>query len=412
MNLDETFLIRFFRRAWRQWRHEITPGGKLIVAGIVFSMVGTLDIHFPVYQFFCTLVVFTLVCGTVGVVLRPRVRLSGQLPLKAVVGETTTVQMTVANRSRLPVYDLSLGFYGLTPAIEELAAEHSIPYVPGKETVTIPVPLRPRRRGLHEVAPLRAFSTFPFNLGRFGRNRHDLESLLVLPDFHPLVHLDIPVGRRHQPGGIALTSNVGESPEYIGNREYVAGDSPRRIDFRSWARLAVPVVKEYQEEYFCRVALIVDTFVPGRNQPPPDGFPELEAAISLAAAVASALDGGEYILDIFAAGPELYVFRTGRHTAPFENVLEILACVDACRQNPFETVTPALAEEIGRISTAVCIFLDWDDHRRQLVRTIQEAGCETKTIVIRDGATTQPAIGGDLEVFSPRQVRSGGVEEL
>ena len=121
----------------------------------------------------------------------------------------------------------------------------------------------------------------------------------------PLVDVSVPVGMRHQPGGIALTSNIGESPEYIGNREYVPGEPVRRIDFRSWARLGKPVVREFQEEYYCRIALVLDTHVVPKMtwgsferwaegwyfpyEQGPEEFPELEAAVSMTAALADAL---------------------------------------------------------------------------------------------------------------------------
>ena len=49
---------------------------------------------------------------------------------------------------------------------------------------------------------------------------------------------------------------------------------------------------------------------------------------------------------VSAAGPDLYVLRSGRHTGQFENLLEILADIEHCTKNPFEVVTPALAEEL------------------------------------------------------------------
>ena len=217
-------------------------------------------------------------------------------------------------------------------------------------------------------------STFPFNLCRTASRPADApdgahrKSLLLYPRFHPIAGIAVPVSARYQPGGIPLSSSVGESPEYIGNREYHPGDSMRQIDHRSWARLAKPIVREFQDEYYCRLALVLDTFVPGKTRPGPEGFPNLEAAISLAAAVADALARGEYIIDIFAAGPELYTFRAGRHTAHFENTLEILACVDACRTNPFRVVTPALMEELTSISTVICVFLDWARLVKPIVR--------------------------------------------
>jgi len=173
----------------------------------------------------------------------------------------------------------------------------------------------------------------PFHLNRSGSAALPGKSLLVLPAFHQLTSVDLPVGSKFQPGGIALTSNVGESPEYVGNREYVPGEPARRLDFRSWARLGKPVVREYQEEYYCRIALILDTYMPSdtwltRNlkslrqrylskSEDPQPVNVLEAGISLTASIADALSRGEYLIDLFAAGPELYVFRAGRHTAHF-----------------------------------------------------------------------------------------------
>ncbi len=135
--------------------------------------------------------------------------------------------------------------------------------------------------------------------------------------------------------------------------------------------------------------------------------------MSLSAAIADGLSRGEYIIDLFAAGPELYVFRSGRHVAHFDSVLEILACVDACRRNPFETVTPALADELGTISTVICVLLDWDASRRDLVRAAAEAGCRAKVIVVRDGPTTEPISGAetdDISLYTPDAIRSGGVD--
>src|SRR5690606_17421882 len=147
-------------------------------------------------------------------------------------------------------------------------------------------------------------------------------SLLVVPSFEPLQDVVLPITRRYQPGGIVLASKVGESPEYIGSREYRTGDPARDIDYRSWARLARPVVRESQEEYFCRVALILDTYVSRWTRMPREGHEPMEAAVSLTAAVADALTRGEHVIDIFAAGPEIHVFRAGRHAASVDQVLE------------------------------------------------------------------------------------------
>jgi uncharacterized protein (DUF58 family) len=409
--------------AWRRWRDEVTPAGKYLLGGVSLAIFGLITVQIPIYQVLFALAALLAVAEVAGVIFSPRVKVAGEFPLKATAGQPVVGHFTVANQSWRPTYDLELGLFGLPAAIREVDAGGSVPCLKQGESVTLPVTLAPVRRGLHELPPLRVFSTFPFNLVRSGWSRLPLEPLLVLPAFHPLARVDIPVGSRYQPGGIALTSHVGESPEYVGNREYIPGEPVRRLDFRAWARLGIPVVREFQEEYYCRIALILDTFIPPRRRgrwskplrPGPEGFPELEAAVSLTAAVADALSSGEYLVDLFAAGPELYVFHSGRHTAHFENMLEILACVEACREDPFQNILPALADEVGNISAAVCILLDWDGPRRQLVRTILEAGCSLKVVIVRDGDTTEPLThedGGEFVQIPPASIRDGGVDSL
>ena len=58
-----------------------------------------------------------------------------------------------------------------------------------------------------------------------------------------------------------MSSDLGESFEYIGNREYREGDNVRDIDWTATARLNTPIVREYRDEYFLRVGVVLDTHV-------------------------------------------------------------------------------------------------------------------------------------------------------
>ncbi len=412
MNWERSFAYRYLRFLWT---FRFTAGGKWIIAGLVLSgALGSATVEVPMYQAFCALLALLCVDRIVGFLLRPKIDVLGRFPEKATVGQIVEAQYTLANRGKWTAYDLGFRFFRLPGGFASVDPEATLGHLRPGRSLSTTVRLNPLRRGLHTLLPPRAYSTFPFNLARDGRSQAEKSSVLVLPHFFPIAELDIPVGSRYQPGGIALTSNVGESPEYIGNREYVPGDSARQIDHRSWARLARPAVREYQEEYYCRVALVLDTFVPRGRKPGREGFPDLEAAISLSASLGEALSRGEYLIDLFAAGPELYVFRAGRHTAHFENILEIVACVDACRDNPFHKVAPALADELSSISTVICVFLDWDSTRRELARTAVEMGCSVKILIVRDGETTEPIDfeEGSIVPLTISQVRDGGLEVL
>ena len=389
---------------------KVTHQGWVVTAAILATaLTGLLTFLLPIYHLFVALLCFFTVASFAGLLFWPRCIVKGEPPEKLVAGRATTVQFHLTNRSRLSAYDLSIGFFGLPPSIRELHAGKTVPRLAGGETVTIPVELEPLRRGQAEFDGPRHFSTVPFNVFRSGSRPKGSCAVTVLPAFHPISLAGLPIRSRYQPGGVLFTSNVGESCEYISNREYRPGDSMRRIDYRSWARLAAPVVREYQEEYYCRVALVLDTYVARGRVKGRLGFPQLEAAVSLAASVAEAISHGEYLLDIFAAGPELYVFRSGRHTTHLDNVLEILACVEECRRNPFAVVAPALAGELGNISTVIFVLLDWDEDRRNLVRLAAESGCATKVIVIRRGPTTLPVADDEITVLTPQQVQNGEV---
>lgn len=408
--------LSLIEAAWYLWGFKFTKAGKWLAIGLVVcGSIGSFSIQMPTFRVFCAVAALFGVAFVVGLLLRPRVTVSGRFPEKACAGHPIAGEFVLTNHGRRTLYDASLGFHGLPASLAAIDEPPVVAQLGPAEAITITHTLEPLKRGIYQLPPARPFSTFPFGLWRTAGRPESVGRLLVLPHFHPLDHVDIPVGARYQPGGIALTSNLGESPEYIGNRDYRPGDPWRKVDFRGWARLARPVVREYHEEYYHRIALVLDTFVPqAKRRRPARGFPQLEAAVSLSAAIADGLSRGEYILDLFAAGPELYVFRAGRNISHFDDVLEILACVDACPTNPFDTVTPVLADELSQISAVVCVFLDWDADRRELVRTALEMGCQVKVLLVCEGEPTEDPAGEevDIAVYSPDVVGAGTVEAV
>ncbi len=123
------------------------------------------------------------------------------------------------------------------------------------------------RRGRYVIPAPTVRATDPLGLVAGSAKVLADEVLLVYPRFYAMESFQLPLGRRYQPGGIPLASHTGDSLEFLGTREYQPGDPLRYIHWRSWARLGKPVVMEFQEEYFSRIALILDTFVPKKGGP-------------------------------------------------------------------------------------------------------------------------------------------------
>jgi uncharacterized protein (DUF58 family) len=281
--------------------------------------------------------------------------------------------------------------------------------MPG-DKVNVTLGLLCAHRGVLEMNGFRVETDFPFGLWRsfqvFRRERR----LVVFPRFRELAHLDLPLGRRYQPGGVALAAAVGDSMEFVGNREYRSGDSIRNIDWRATARLRKPIVREFREEYLLRAAVVLDTHLP--RWPSAAEREAFESAISLCASVSDHLAKRECVIDFLAAGPALYKIQAGRHLAFLDQILEILACIDSDPRPGFETVEPDLSEQLQSISSVVCIFLDWNAARRRFVQGLCERGVGVKVVIVRNGPCTLAPFAdegsfGTIHVFSSAAVGAG-----
>ena len=303
----------------RQWRNDLTDGGKALVWCIALSGVGTVSVQMPLYQTFCALVMLLAVASGACSVLRPRVTLAHDLPARATAGGIVTGPVTLTNRRRfLPAFDVCVGFHDLPDAFAEVPERVVCPYLPAGARATVPVELRPVRRGRHPLPPLRAWSTFPFHVGRGTSRRGEAAgSLLVRPAFRPMGDLPIPGGGGRGEGGADAGARAGESPEFLGNRELLPGEHARRLDVRAWARTGRPVVRQFREERPAGVAVLLDP----RGEPGP-GF---EAAVSRAAAAADAVARGGGALALFSDGTGRLRFRPGDARGAAGAVLDELA---------------------------------------------------------------------------------------
>jgi uncharacterized protein (DUF58 family) len=285
-----------------------------------------------------------------------------------------------------------------------------IPDLKPRQRARVRVGLRCNRRGSYTLVGFRVESSFPFGLLRARRIISAPRSLLVYPRFTPLSYLRLPTGRRYPPGGVALASELGESFEYLGNREYRDGDNVRDIDWRATARVQRPIVREWVEEYMLRVAVILDTHVPPRaNEERRDAF---EHAVSLAAAVSDYMARQDYLVDLFAAGPNLYHLTAGRSLAYLDQILDILACVEANPAEPFDVIEPQIAELLSRISTVICVLLDWNDARRAFIERLRQYGVAVKVIIVSDAAHAPDEIDPSSTTIIDHHDYERGITEL
>ncbi|MDM8569955.1 DUF58 domain-containing protein, partial [Thiotrichales bacterium HSG1] len=189
--------------------------------------------------------------------------------------------------------------------------------------------------------------------------------LLVLPRRYPINKVALVGNRKYQPGGVNLAISMGDAEEFVSLREYRPGDPLQHIHWKSWAKTGKPIVKEFQDEFFVRQALILDTFTDFNSQ---DLF---ETAVSVAASFTCSPRDHEVLLDLMFVGTQTYCFTSGRGLA--DNLLEILACVEPCTDRKFNSLYPLVMEHSASLSSCICVLLSWDKERRNLVQMLRDA---------------------------------------
>jgi hypothetical protein len=384
----------------------------------------------------------------VGFVVRPKIQLSGGLPDSVMAGQTVPLRYALKNVGWRPSYDLGLSFGALPEAIEQIGGGPIVSRLGPGDTIEVTIAIRPKHRGCYRIKQPICQSVFPFNLFSFGRSRDDEEILIVLPAFS---ELQIPLRRPPNPSPVARrpseegreTSNErrgtrGACPEYLGNRPFLPGDSPRRIDARAWARLSVPATKEYDDDFDPDFvgALVLDTAVwhghPGRGptgwKPVPqpsrsNGIEELEAAISLCASVAYTINR-DCLIDFLLVGPDLHQFTGWPRLLRLKKIHEILAglepfpaCAGGRQGYSADQIAPILEDRFYEISEVFFILLKWDAAYRQLLELAEAAGCRTKVLLIGESSrmhVDKDSMNGtgDIQFLSPDEILTGRIKRL
>jgi uncharacterized protein (DUF58 family) len=421
-------LYRTFRtlsRADSRGRRRFTRGGELAVGALSAAAVVGLDTNQTVaYQAFTFLLAVLVLALVGGFAFRLRFAARRVLPRFATAGQPVTYRVVIENRTRRTRRGLVLldEVPDPRPSLEEFlladdgddaadnwwdrrvgyarwqtlltrnrtaeVAEHPLPPLPGGGVADVRVELVPLRRGLLSFAGLTVARPDPFGLVRGLRRIAVPDSLLVLPRRYPVPPIRLAGTRKFQQGGVAQASSVGDSEEFASLRDYRPGDPRRRIHWRSWARVGRPVVREHQDEFFARHALVLDTFADaGQGE-------RFEAAVSVAASLACALDTGESLLDLLFVGPRAYSLTVGRGLAHVDQMLEVLAGVQVCRDEPFAALHRLVISRAGALSGCLAVLLGWDEARQAFVRDLAGRGIPTLALLVTGRGERLPALGG------------------
>jgi uncharacterized protein (DUF58 family) len=273
--------------------------------------------------------------------------------------------------------------------------EVALPDVGPRGSGELVASITPLRRGLLRFEHLRLLRADPLGLINAIATLRAADTLLVLPRIHPLPPIALSGRRRLQQGGVALSQHVGDSEEFSQLRDYRAGDPLRHIHWRAFARTGKPVVKEFQDEYFTRYALVLDTFCA------PAAAADFEAALSVAASVLTGLPLREALLDLLFVEDRAWCLTAGRGVGNVAELLRVVAVLEPSRQVGFETLAHRVLLQAHTLSACIVVLLGLDTARRRLLEQLAAAGVEVLALVV--GAAAEVP-GVRLHTVDPHDV--------
>jgi len=394
--------------SWHWSRRRFTPAGFCVAGALLVTGSVGLDVENAVtYQAFSLLLGSLILAFAVSWFFRARFSVQRSLPRLGTAGQPLGYRVRVKNLTTRTQSGLTLleNLADTRPAFPDwiefqLAESRRVrsfhfgerrlanPFQPGtiREREVPPLPpqgegevrmeILPLHRGVLRFTGAALARTDPLGLFRSCVTVPAPQTVLILPKRYLLPPIALSGAMKYQEGGVALAANVGRSDEFVALRDYRRGDPLRHIHWRSWAKAGRPIVKEFEDEFFVRHALVLDTFTAEPHSE------ILEEAVSVAASFACTVLTQESLLDLLFVGAESYCFTAGRGLGHVDRMLEILAGVRACRDQPFPALEHLVLSHISAVSGCVCVLLAWDEARREFVKKLQTIGVPVLVLVV------------------------------
>lgn len=266
---------------------------------------------------------------------------------------------------------------------------------PGQHT-SIEVNFTPFRRGYIELGGYGLHRLEPFGLFKKRIVLPQEAKILVLPKLYPVQMDDFGGSRKYHQGGLASASGSGDSGEFVSLREYRAGDPVKHIDWKSTARTSTPIVRQYQDEYFSRYGIVLDSF--GDE----DHHQIFEEAVSVAASIIVDQDSTRNVIDLLFAGNNcVSTISMGKGMAVQHHLLELLSCITMSPDKDFSEMTRAVMKHTPVLSGLIIVLLQLDNRRVELLEFLQSINLAHKVVLVVDGEEHDY---GDLQEIHTYQI--------
>lgn len=270
------------------------------------------------------------------------------------IGESVGVRVRLENDSFLPLPWVEVDD-GTPPHLAASEMDRQATAVPMLGAQVINFRLTARRRGHYQVGPITV--RMGDGMGFFEGQRAFLSRpfITVFPRIHAIESLPIPLSQHFGP--VRTQERAFEDPSnHAEIRQYVPGDNPRHIHWKTSARKGELMTRQYEMNATTQMTILLDL-----EQSAQVGRVELdepsteETAVEIAASLTwlglrQKIDTG-----LICHGEERLAVGAGRGERTYTEILQVLARARAVGRVPIEQVLEMETAHLGSRSTLVVI---------------------------------------------------------
>jgi uncharacterized protein (DUF58 family) len=285
-------------------------------------------------------------------------KIERKYPNRAFLGEELEVELDLTNTGLLPVIWLRVH--------ESLPVEMAVPNfyrsvvsLGPREQVKLHYRLKTRKRGYYPIGPLNLQSGDLLGLAEKGRFEWGPDFLTVYPRIIPLQAVDLP---SHSPmGTLHHHEPVFEDPTRVrGKRDYVAGDSLRRVDWKASASTGRLQVKQFEPSISLETSIFLN--LNANEYDSKTRFQATELAIVAAASIAAWVERKKQSVGLVTNGKDPLAVGDGLHALPSRKgrgnlmrILDVLARIQVIETLPFAQVMRQVSANLSWGTTIVLI---------------------------------------------------------
>jgi len=259
--------------------------------------------------------------------------------------------------------------------------------MPG-ESIDVELAFRALRRGRAVFSNMKITRLSVFGIFRgLGRVDVQTDKVMVMPSRVDVAPEMMGSDARYQLGGDSPHQSLGQSDEFHGLRDYRAGDPLQHVHWKSWARTGKPIIRQFENTFFPRYGLIVDSHLPGFGKGSARPLTEtFERAMVLASSLAARYDARETFLDVLVTGQQVVQVTSGPGHADTRHVIEVLSGLQLTQgdeKNGEYTLRAKVRQQGRALSGCWVLLMDWGGWRSELISELQALGVELRVLVLR-----------------------------